>query len=151
MKFDLTNLPEPSNSFDPIPPGWYPVTVEEAEWRTSKANPANEYLNLTLRVHGDDYANRVVFHMLNLVNTSETARNIAMHDLKNMFLAMGAEEAKLAEIEKDSIPGFILDKPFKVKLSIKLDKQYGDKNVIKDFDSMEQAIPAKIDPGNIPF
>jgi len=151
MKFNLADLPEQNNNFEPLPPGWYPVTVESGEWKTSKSNSSNEYLNLKLRVQGDNYANRVVFHMLNLINTNEVAKNIALHDLKDMFIAMGADKDKLKEIGKDDIIGFILDKPFKVKLNIKKDTQWGDKNEIKGFDVMNYVAKGIPTPSDCPF
>jgi|GEM_PF-5518095 len=129
--FDLT---KEYSSNDLMVAGWYPAYIEKAEWKKSKTNVVNEYLSLQLRITGDKYNNKVVFHMLNLINVSEIARNIAMHDLKLMMIALGKEPKN---ISKEEVIPAILNQPLKIKVGIKKDAEFGDKNDVKSFDSMK--------------
>lgn len=128
--FDLTNV-ETSSDYDLIPNGIYQMVIEECDWRNSKKNPQNEYLNMRMRITGDKQNNRVVFGMLNLINTNATATNIALTELKTILSAVGETNLKL---EKDSVIGAIIDKPFLGKLGVqKGSGDFPDKNVVKDY------------------
>ncbi len=145
--FDLTKKIESSN--DPLVEGYYQVVVEKAEWKSSKNNPQNEYVNLKYKVTGEESRNRVFFSMLNLINSNETARNIAMSELQNMCLAMGAKMEQL-NLTKDQIIPAILDRPMIVKLAIKEDS-YGKKNVIREYREIAPKQTAPVSMDSIPF
>ena len=62
--FDASTI-EPSNSYDPIPAGWYQAIVSNSEMKPTR-DGYGEYLSLTLQVIEGQYANRLVFARLNL-------------------------------------------------------------------------------------
>lgn len=78
LNFDATNVQvEAERTFEPLPAGWYNCTVTHTERKPSKANPQNSYLEIVYTVMDGKYANRKLFHRLNLWNQDATASEIA--------------------------------------------------------------------------
>jgi len=85
--FDTGSV-EPSTGFGPIPAGWYPVEVEAAEVKDTKAG-TGKYLWLELSIIGDQYNGRKLFANINLMNPNEKAVEIGMRELAALGLACG--------------------------------------------------------------
>lgn len=85
--FDTSSV-EPSQSFEPIPAGWYPVMVEAAEIKQTKRGDGS-YLKLTLCVQGDNYHGRKIFSMITLANPNPKAVEIGQRDLAAVGQACG--------------------------------------------------------------
>lgn len=149
--FDLTSVETTSGDFEPIPTGIYPAYVEKLEWKTSKAGA--DYLNIMFKIFGEKYANRVVFSMLHLLNKNETARNIALADLKRMLIASGWKEDELNFDSKESVAEAVKQVRCKIKVTIKRDEQYGDKNEVKGFEPLKEDEDSGFDTSSssIPF
>jgi hypothetical protein len=141
------------SSFDLIPEGQYPVHADKIDWKISKAG--QEYLEIQFSIFGSMYANRKIFHRLNLFHESEQVRNFAMADLKRFFLASGKDTSKLV-LTKDSLGAAVMQCTCQaqVKIEISKDPQYPDKNVIKGWKPISKVSPPVYDTittDTIPF
>lgn len=76
---DLTNV-EPRKSLELIPSGRYASRIEELELKTSKAG--NDYIKAKFVITEGPYKGRVLFSNFNINSPNETARQIALADLK---------------------------------------------------------------------
>jgi hypothetical protein len=70
----------PQMGFEPVPAGWYNVKIVGSEMKPTKAGDGS-YLELTLEVLDGTYANRKLFHRLNIENKNPVAVNIAYSEL----------------------------------------------------------------------
>lgn len=84
--FNPNNV-EPEDGFKPVPPGWYPATIERAEVRETKAGTGN-YLSLQFSILGNSYGNRKVFTNINLKNPNKTCEDIGHRELASLCLAL---------------------------------------------------------------
>lgn len=142
----------PTQSFEPLPDGWYPMTIETIEKRTS--NSGNEYLQITLAVSDGFFgAGRKVFHNLNLWSNNEKALQIAEGQLAQMAEACGYEDG-IDDTDN------ILGREIEVKLG--LDKEqpgYQRRNRALQFRSISDVpkvapgkqAPKTFNPKSIPF
>jgi len=137
-QYDATNH-EPTNDFDPIPPGWYPAEVIEDEFKATKAK-TGEYLQLTWRIQDNSPAHggRYVWDRLNLDNPNPTAVEIAEETLKNIMVAI--ELAKLDDSKQLKNQGCF------IKIKIRpADGQFDASNEITGYRSFKDA-PKVIGP-----
>jgi hypothetical protein len=82
------NIDENSTGdYTPVPKGLYTVSVTKAETKLSKAR--NLMLSYELTVQSGDYAGKIIKNnFLNIGHDKEQPRNIALAELKAMFVAM---------------------------------------------------------------
>lgn len=92
-KFDAAKI-EPNNGYDPLPEGQYPCLVIKCEEKSAQKDPENKYLNVELRVVGDKYKNRTLFHHINLKNKNEKAQQIGQGQLSAFCRATGVMQPK---------------------------------------------------------
>jgi hypothetical protein len=130
--FNRDELPEANNSFDPIPAGWYQVSIAKCEVKKTKAGTGS-YLNVQYSVIGSEYTNRVVFGMITLTNPNETAETIGKQQLNALMSACGI--TKLNDTDQ------LIGQNIEIKVSIKKDDEYGDKNEVKAFKSIAGSQP----------
>lgn len=119
--FDAQQLPQ-SQSFEPLPAGWYPVEIASAELRDTKAG-TGKYMSVGYRVTGDAYGGRVVFGNINLRNPNPKAEEIGRQQLGDLMRAVGL--ARLTDT--DELIGMVCQ----IKLAVRKDEQYGDSNDVK--------------------
>lgn len=74
--------------FAPLAPGWYPVQIDSAEIKDTKAG-TGKFLKLAFTVIGDTYNNRKLFTNINLVNQNPKAVEIGMRELCGLGQACG--------------------------------------------------------------
>lgn len=86
--FDTSSAPPASGDFEPLPAGWYPATVDAAEVKPTKSGNG-KLLAITLTVIGEHFANRKLFHRINLANPNTKAVEIGMRELAALGLACG--------------------------------------------------------------
>lgn len=79
INFNAENV-TPAGSFEPIPPGRYNVTITNSEMCDTKAGDG-KYLKLTFKVLDEEYAGRLIWSNLNLVNKNSKAVEIAEREL----------------------------------------------------------------------
>lgn len=107
--FDASTI-EPSNSYDPIPAGWYQAIISNSEMKPTR-DGYGEYLSLTLQVIEGQYANRLVFARLNLKNANDKAVDIAKKDLAAICRAVGVMSPQSSEE--------LHDKPLMIKVKVR--------------------------------
>ena len=71
------------SQFSPVPNGDYPVIITESEMKPTK-NGAGQYLQLVLEVIEGPYKGRKVWERLNIVNSNQTAVEIAQRSLSQI-------------------------------------------------------------------
>lgn len=87
---------ETAGSFEPIPAGQYTVAVVKSEMKETKAKTGH-YLNLQFKVQEGDFAGRVLFDMLNLINPNPVAVEIANKKLNALCAACGLRDVEDSE------------------------------------------------------
>lgn len=129
--FNANELPQ-GNSFEPLPAGWYAVTVTGAELKATNAG-TGRYIAVKYTVMGPTAQGRVVFGNMNIVNPNPKAEEIGRQDLGDLMRAGGLQQVQ----DTDQLIGIQLE----IKLTIKPDDVYGPKNEIKGYRSIGQSIP----------
>ena len=127
--YDASNG-ETMRSGDCLPAGEYIACIVKSEKRDAK-NRGNAYINLEFEVQDGDCRGRHFWTMLNLWNDNQQAVDIAQRELNSICHAIG----RLRINDTEELHGI----PMRVKLGIKEDKQYGPKNVVKGYSSLNSA------------
>mgnify|MGYP000555910496 FL=1 len=134
--FDATQI-EPSQPIEPVPDGWYAVTITGAEWAPTKKGP--QLLKLTMEVDGNahpQFAGRQLWDRLNLNNESQAAREIAQRTLSSICHAIG--KMQLAGISD------LLGARLRAKAkAIPAEGQYDAKNDIKGYKALDEGAVTK--------
>ena len=125
--FDVNELPQGTGNFEPLPAGWYTVTISEAELKSTKAGNG-QYIKLRYDVTGPTHQGRVVFGNLNIKNPNPKAEEIGRIDLGNIMRAIGL--AKVTDTDQ------LIGNSLSIKLDIKTDPQYGASNEVKGYKSL---------------
>jgi hypothetical protein len=98
MFFDASEV-EPQKAFDPVPPGWYAVTIVGAE--EVESEKAGAMLKLTYEIDGQqhiEFAGRNLFSNLCINHpTSQQAAEIARRSLSSICHAIG--KMQLMQVE----------------------------------------------------
>lgn len=102
---DYDHNAKPSDSFDPLPVGWYKVAIEESDVKDT-ATPGGKLVWLKLRVLEGDYAGRFLFGRVNVINANPKAQEIGQRELASIRLATGINSPKSTE-ELHNIPLWI--------------------------------------------
>ena len=132
--FDVEFLPQGKTSFDPIPPGWYTVTIASAEVKATK-NGTGQYIAIRYDVTGPTHQGRVIYGNLNIRNQSPKAEEIGRQQLGELCRAIG-----LAKVgDTDQLVGHGLS----IKVDIEKSDQYGDKNQVKGFKPIAGGAPPR--------
>lgn len=131
--FDATQV-APSEGFDVLPAGDYLAAIAKSEKRDAKAGNGGAYINLEFEVMDGPARGRRFWTMLNLWNANAIAVEIAQRELSAICHACG----KLRVSDTEELHGI----PMLVRLKIKSDKQYGDKNEVVSFKPANGAAPA---------
>jgi hypothetical protein len=76
------------NNFEPIPAGWYEVSINSAELKETKAG-TGEYIALRYDVLGPAHKGRVVFGKLNIRNPHLKTQDIGIQQLSELVRAIG--------------------------------------------------------------
>jgi len=147
MSFDFTQNYETDNV---LAEGWYDVYVDAAEYKTSKTSGI-DYLNLKFK----NRSGAVLFNIYNVFNKNDTARNIAIGDIKKILTLQGSDIAKLKTVSKEELLELLVSpRYFQVALTV-FEDSYGKKNKIKKYKEIEVAEIKKVQDGviseDIPF
>jgi hypothetical protein len=125
--FDVNELPQGTGNFEPLPAGWYTVTISEAELKSTKAGNG-QYIKLRYDVTGPTHQGRVVFGNLNIKNPNAKAEEIGRQQLGDIMRAIGL--AKVTDTDQ------LIGGNLSIKLDVKQDAQYGASNEVKGFKSV---------------
>lgn len=87
MNFDA-NTVEPNAAFEPVPTGWYRVSIIKSEMKETK-NGEGHYLQLEMEILEGQYAGCKLWDRLNLFNPNQQAVDIAQRTLSAICHAIG--------------------------------------------------------------
>lgn len=132
--FDVEFLPQGKTSFDPIPPGWYTVTIASAEVKATK-NGTGQYIAIRYDVTGPTHQGRVIFGNLNIRNQSPKAEEIGRQQLGEICRAIGL--AKVGDTDQ------LIGNSLSIKVDIEKSEQYGDKNQVRGFKPIAGGSPPR--------
>ena len=133
QEFDVKNMPESSGDFEPLPAGTYSARITNVDLKDTKAGNG-QYLALRFDITGPTHQGRVVFSNLNIKNPNPKAEEIAHADLGDIMRAIGLAKFK----NTDQLVGGDLN----IKLTVKNDETYGNKNEVKGYSAIAgSAIP----------
>jgi len=137
-EFNVDELPQGNNNFEPLPAGWYSATISQSELKDTKAGNG-QYIKLRYDITGPTHQGRVVFGNLNIKNPNPKAEEIGRAQLGDIMRAIGL--AKVTDTDQ-LIGGEIV-----IKLEIKQDETYGASNEVKGFKSASGSpAPASVIP-----
>ena len=125
---------EASNNYEPLPAGWYSASISDAELRDTKAG-TGVYVSVKYVISGPSHQGRIVYGNMNIRNPNPMAEDIGRQQLAALMRAIGLEEIR----DTDQLIGGNCE----IKLSIKQDEQYGDRNEIKAWKALEKAQKAQ--------
>ena len=128
------NTVEPTDSFDPIPPGEYLCVITASEQKPTKAGDGS-YLELEFEVIDGPHKGRKLLDRLNLDSPSEVAVKIARATLSAICRAVGVTQPK------DSCELHDLPLVCKVRVERRPDTDEAT-NVIKGYRARRPAAPA---------
>ena len=131
-------LPKSERSFEPVPDGWYEVTITEGNVKKTNAGTGT-YIKLRYDITGPAHAGRVVFGNINNSNPNPEAERIGNQELGELMRAIGLP--RLEDTDQ------LLGKRLSVKLVTKKSEQYGDKNEVKGYRSNGSAPAASSSSG----
>ena len=100
----------PTGEFTAMPPGWYPVEIEKAEIRETRAKDG-KYVWIQLVVIGDRFAKRKQFDRFNIVNKNPKAVEIAQRSLAGLAAGCGLVALK----DTSDLVGRQLDARLKIR------------------------------------
>jgi hypothetical protein len=123
------NEHDTTDNTQPVPPGDYPLIVEKAELRDTKAG-TGKYVWIQTSITGDKFNGRKVFANFNILNPNSEAERIGRADLAKLALAVG-----LPTVQDTSE---LIDKCFIGRLKVK-----DNDNEIAGFKSISGAAPSQ--------
>jgi hypothetical protein len=131
QSFDVSELPQASKDYSVLPAGWYSATIAGAEVKETKAG-TGEYIAIKYSITGPTHQGRVIFGNLNIKNPNPKAEEIGRQELGDIMRAIG-----LARVtDTDQLIGGSLV----IKLDVKEDKKYGERNEVKGFKAVMGAV-----------
>ena len=137
---DVADLPQPERNYEPVPPGWYDVTINSVDVANTKAG-TGQYLKIRYDIVGPSHQGRVVFGNLNIRNPSAKAESIGRAQLNELMQAVNM--TRLANTDQ------LVGMPVSIKLSVKDDPNYGASNEVKGFKGRVGSVAAA--PQQMPF
>jgi hypothetical protein len=133
-EISLLSIPKKENagSYEPLPDGWYDVTIGGCELKDTKAG-TGKYLHVKYEVTGPSHSGRVVFGNLNIRNANPKAEEIGRQQLGELMSAVSI--GKLSDTDE------LIGTRCRVKLTTRKSEQYGDSNEVKGWKAPE-GLPA---------
>lgn len=127
FNFNAAEVEPSQNNFDPIPAGNYLAQIIASDLNPTRSGSGN-ILNLQFQVLEGEYKGRLIFSNLNIQNTNQTAERIAQETLSAICRAVGIMQLQ------DTTQ--LHNKPMMIKVKIRKDDQYGDRNEAYRFEAM---------------
>ena len=87
--YNTADLPE-AQSYEPLPEGWYQVSIKDAELKTTKAG-TGQYISVQYTVTGPTHQGRVVFGNINIENPNPKAEEIGLRDFNALMTKLRPE------------------------------------------------------------
>jgi Protein of unknown function (DUF669) len=138
INFDINELPVSQNNFDPLPPGWYTVTIKDAKLTDTK-DRSGQYIAVQYATK----SNRVVFGNLNIRNKNPKAEEIGRQQLGELMRAVGLTRVT----DTDQLIGGTLQ----IKLAIReAANGYEASNDVKGYKAIEGGMMPSASPAAAP-
>lgn len=137
INFNADAVDISERSFDPIPAGTYVCQVVSTELRALKSGNGDG-LSVSYEVLEGQFANRRLWQNLNIKHTNEVAQRIGQEQLAKLCKAVGVSQ--LTDTTQLHM------KPIKVRVKIRKDDQYGDKNEVADVAAIAGSRPVAAQP-----
>jgi hypothetical protein len=125
-------------SRDPLPAGVYVARILEASFTPLKSGNGHG-VNITYEVIEGQHSKRRVWSSLNVIHSNPEAQRIAQSDLKKLCNACGGLTVT------DATTHVLIGKVLRIKLKIRVDSQYGDKNAVIGY----EAAPGNVVPASV--
>lgn len=133
---------EKMGGFDPIPAGWYLAEIVKSEMKDTAAG-TGKYLTCQLKVVEGEHKGRYLFNLMNLVNQSQEAVEIAQKELASICEACEIDELA----DSTELHGITMA----VRVTIKSgDANWAPKNEIKAY-KLESEMPETDEADDSPF
>lgn len=129
--FDATTV-EPSAPSGPIPAGTYIAQVIESDLKQLKSGNGTG-LALTFQIIDGEFKNRRVWTNLNVKHSNPEAQKIGQQQLSTLCRCVNVP--KLTATEQ------LHNKPVRIRVKIRQDATYGDKNEIAGYEAASGAMP----------
>ena len=130
--FDVNELPQSESNYEPLPAGWYQAKINGAEIKTTK-NGTGQYISVRYDITGPSHQGRVVYGNLNIKNANPKAEEIGRQQLGELMRSIGL--ARVTDTDQ------LIGGDLQIKLAVKKDEEYGDKNEIKGFKAINGSQP----------
>ncbi|MFZ9563395.1 MAG: DUF669 domain-containing protein [Burkholderiales bacterium] len=137
---DVSDLPQPERSYEPVPPGWYDAIITSADVTDTKAG-TGKYIKIRYDITSPSHQGRVVFGNLNIRNPNAKAESIGRAQLNELMQAVNI--TRLANTDQ------LVGMPVFIKLAVKEDPNYGASNEVKGFKGRVGGVAAA--PQQIPL
>lgn len=121
--FNLNEMPEDTNSFEPLPAGEYQGLVTATEVKTTK-NGTGQYIRVEFTISGPTGAGRKVWANYNIRNANPMAAEIGRRELGSLMKASGLNSIQDSD---QLMTGATLG----LKLTVRKSEEYGDSNEVK--------------------
>lgn len=128
FNFNATQVEPAQSNFEPIPAGNYIAHIIHSELKDTRAGNGKR-LELQFQILEGEFKNRIIFEGLNIQNASPQAEQIAQQQLSAICHAIG-----ILQIQ-DSVQ--LHHKPIQIKVKIRKDEQYGDRNEISQYAALK--------------
>jgi hypothetical protein len=116
-------------TFEALPNGWYRIMLDTAEGKATKAGNGR-YINCKFHVVEGPFADRILFHLFNVINPNEMAQKIGHQELKKLLVAIGRSQPAATEEE---LLGLLADGICYGKVTQQKDTDGKVRNKIKEF------------------
>lgn len=143
LGIDLSNV-QAQGDYSPLPAGDYPFVVEDAEMKDTKAGNG-QYIKVKLKVTGDNYANRVIFHNFNVKNQNPKATEIGLGQLKRLMQVAGKKTESINSLNE------LIGLSAVMRLKVEADNGYGESNKVTSFKELPTAQKGSAIPTDVPF
>jgi hypothetical protein len=134
FQFDASTV-EPQKPMDktPVPAGTYLAQIIESEVKPLKSGNGTG-MALTFEILDKAFAKRRIWTNLNVQHTNPVAQQIGQQQLSSICRAVNV--IRMTETSQ------LHNRPLKIRVKIRKDEQYGDKNEVTDYESAGNAIGA---------
>jgi hypothetical protein len=120
----------PDTSRELIPAGTYVARISESSYEAMKSGNGHA-VKLTLDIIDGPFKNRKLWTQLNVKHINEVAQKIGQQQLSAICHAVGV--MNMQDTQQ------LHNKPLKVRVKIRKDDQYGDKNEVSGYEAIGQA------------
>jgi hypothetical protein len=124
--FDASTVPE-QQEFSALPEGQYVVIATASEMKPTK-NGQGQYLQMTFEVLDGPQKGRKVWARMNLVNSIQTAVDIAQRELGAICRAVG--------VIKPNDSAELHNRPLMITVAVEVDDRKREGNVIKKYEAV---------------